>query len=207
LDDANAAAREASYIVRVVSAFPLHRYTFEQYLALEGESPTKHEFLEGEIVAMAGGTPEHAALAMACGYQLSRQLEGTNCRVFSSDLRVRVAATGLTTYPDVSVICGATERDPTDPTTVTNPRLVVEVTSDSSEHYDRGAKLEHLQRIPSLAAVIVVSHREQLVEVWTRTENGWSRAASRGGERATIAPLGVELDVIAVYAAAAEPEG
>lgn len=66
----------------------------------------------GEILAMAGGTPEHAALAMAIGRQLGNQLEGRTCRVFSSDLRVRVLATGLTTYPDVTVICGPSERDP-----------------------------------------------------------------------------------------------
>jgi Uma2 family endonuclease len=198
---------EASYIVAVVSAFPLHRYTFEQYLALEEESSIKHEFLEGEIVAMAGGTPEHAALAMAFGRQLGNQLEGTRCRVFSSDLRVRVVATGLTTYPDVSVVCGPVERDPEGPTTVTNPKIVVEVTSDSSEHYDRGAKLEHFQQIPSLEAVAIVSHRQPLVEVWTRASAGWTHAAAGPGERAPIAPLGVEIDVTALYAAASEPEG
>lgn len=189
----------------MVSAFPLHRYTFQQYLTLESDSPIKHEFLDGEIVAMAGGTPEHAALAMALGRQLGNQLEGSKCRVFSSDLRVRVAATGLTTYPDVSVVCGPTERDPEGPTTVTNPRLVVEVTSDSSEHYDRGAKLEHFQQIPSLDAVVIVSHREPLVEVWTRADERWDHASARPGGAVSVASLGVQIDVTALYAAAAEP--
>jgi len=190
----------------VVSVFPLHRYTFGDYLRLEEESSTRHEFLDGEIVAMAGGTPEHAALAMAVGRQLGNQLEGTHCRVFSSDLRVRVPATGLTTYPDVTVVRGPTERDAESATTVTNPTVVVEVTSDSSEDYDRGAKPQHFQTLPSLAAIVVVSHREPRVEVWTRAEKGWSRSEAGRAERVAISPLEAELDVDALYAAAREPE-
>jgi Uma2 family endonuclease len=78
----------------VTTGFPLHRYTLDDYLAVEEESSTRHEFWKGEIVAMAGGTPEHAALAMAVGRQLGNQLEGSGCRVFSSELRVRVQPTG-----------------------------------------------------------------------------------------------------------------
>lgn len=189
-----------------MNAFPLHRYTFADYLRLEAESSTRHEFLDGEIVAMAGGTPEHAALAMAVGTQLNNQLAGGNCRVYSSDLRVHVGESGLTTYPDVTVICGPSERLRTSDATVVNPKLVVEITSDSSEHYDRGAKLEHYQTIPSLVCIVVVSHREPLVEVWTRQGAAWTKTESRRGARAMIAPLAVELDVDALYAAAAEPE-
>ena len=79
-------------------------------------------------------------------------LVGRPCRVFSSDVRVRVRATGLTTYPDVSVVCGAIERDPEDAQTLVNPVLVVEVLSPSTEAYDRGAKARHYQQLPSLAA-------------------------------------------------------
>ncbi len=189
-----------------MNAFPLHRYTFEDYLRLEAESSTRHEFLDGEIVAVAGGTPAHAALAMAVGTQLNNQLARGNCRVYSSDLRVHVSESGLTTYPDVTVVCGPTERLRTSDTTVVNPKLVVEITSDSSEHYDRGPKLERYQTIPSLVSIVVVSHREPLVEVWIRQGAAWAKTESRRGERAMIAPLAVELDVDALYAAAAEPE-
>ncbi len=189
----------------MVSAFPLHRYTLALYLELEEESSTKHEFFQGEIMAMAGGTPEHAALAMAVGFQLISQLRGTPCRVFSSDLRVQVSASGLTTYPDVTVVCGPSERHAESDSIVLNPRVVVEVTSDSTEHYDRGAKLEHFQKIPSLDAVVLVSHRETLVEVWTRAPGGFVHSVARAGERAKVAPLGVEIDVDALFAAAAEP--
>ncbi len=82
---------------------PLHRYSFSDYLALEEASNTKHEFLDGEIYGMAGGTPEHAALSVAVSSAFLAQLRGGPCRVYSSDLRVRVLATGLATYPDVTV--------------------------------------------------------------------------------------------------------
>jgi Uma2 family endonuclease len=190
----------------LVSAFPLHRYTFADYLRLEEESSTRHEFLEGEIVALAGGTPEHAALAMAVGRQLGNQLSDGRCRVFSSDLRVRVLATGLTTYPDVSVACGRTERDPASHSTVTNPTAVVEVTSDSTEHYDRGPKLEHYQAMPSIRTIVIVSHRERRIDVWTRTDSGFEHSSAQAGERALVPALAGELDVDALYSAAVEPD-
>jgi Uma2 family endonuclease len=108
----------------------LHRYSFEDYLELEASSTTKHEFLGGEIYAMAGGTPEHASLASAVGGMLLERLRGGPCRPYSSDLRIRVLQTGLATYPDVTVVRGRTERDPGSRTNVTNPCVVVEVTCD-----------------------------------------------------------------------------
>lgn len=206
LETRGASREEKSYADTVVTAFPLHRYTYADYLRLEEESSTRHEFLDGEIVAMAGGTPEHAAFAMAVGRQLGNQLEGSDCRVFSSDLRVRVEETGLATYPDVTVVCGATTRDPADSVTVLNPTVVVEVTSDSTEEYDRVAKLQHFQKIPSLQAVVIVSHREPLVEVWQRTDDAWSHTAARSGQQASISRLKAGLDVDALWAAAQEPQ-
>jgi Uma2 family endonuclease len=191
----------------VTSAFPLHRYTYQDYVWLEEESSTRHEFLDGEIVAMAGGTPEHAAMAAEVIGQLREKLRGSPCRVFTSDLGVRVMATGLATYPDASVVCGPTERDPDKKTNVTNPRVLVEVTSDSTEEYDRGEKLAHYKQIPTLEAVVIVSHREVRVEVWSRARGGpeWSDTVARGGEVAEITCLGFPLDVAAIYAAAQEP--
>jgi hypothetical protein len=86
----------------VTSAFPLHRYTYQDYVWLEEESSTRHEFLDGEIVAMAGGTPEHAAMAAEVIGQLREKLRGGPCRLFTSGLGLRVMATGLATYPDAS---------------------------------------------------------------------------------------------------------
>jgi Uma2 family endonuclease len=153
--------------------------------------------------SFAGGTPEHTALSVAVSSALLGQLRGGPCRVYSSDLRVRVLATGLATYPDVTVVCGEVERDPASATTVANPRVVVEVLSDATEAYDRGQKLDHYRRIPSLAAVVLVSHREHVVETWERGADGTGRQCeSRGGETALIEALSVRLVVDEVFEAA-----
>lgn len=177
-----------------------HHYTFADYIALEEASNVKHEFLDGEIFAMAGGTPMHAELTMTIGSLLWQQLRGGPCRVFSSDLRVRVLATGLAAYPDVTVACGALELDPENRHTVANPRVVVEVLSDSTERWDRGLKLEHYQKIPALAAVVLVAQREQRIEVWSRAGNGtWSARTSGPGETAEIPAIDCTLVVDDVY--------
>jgi Uma2 family endonuclease len=105
-----------------------------------------------------------------------------------------VLATGLATYPDVTVVCGELERDPESPATVVNPRVVVEVLSDGTEAYDRGQKLDHYRRIPSLAAVVLVSHRAPAIEVWERTSDGtWGRREFGTGQAAEIQALPARL--------------
>src|SRR5262249_22981569 len=125
-------------------------FTFEDYLQLEEYAKIKHEFLDGHVWAMAGGTPDHAAIATNISTLLSVHLRDKPCRVYSSDLRVRVRTTGLGTYPDVTVICGRFEADPGDPkgNTAINPRVIVEVLSPSTEEYDRSEKLDHYKQIP-----------------------------------------------------------
>jgi hypothetical protein len=128
-----------------------HRYSYSEYLAYERDSGMKHEYDAGDIVAMAGGSPRHNALAS----RVSAALENgrrSGCLAFQSDQRIRIVATGRATYPDASLVCGPIERDPADPsgTTITNPALIVEVLSPSTEEDDRGAKWHHYQLIPSL---------------------------------------------------------
>ena len=101
-------------------------YTLEDYLSVEETSDVRHEFVDGEIFAMAGGTPEHAALSAAAVIVIGSKLRESRCRTYSSDLRIRVVATGLATYPDAAVICGAIERDPASPTHVINPPPILE---------------------------------------------------------------------------------
>jgi Uma2 family endonuclease len=142
-----------SYVRAIMAtmAAPAHRirYTYREYLALETSSNVKHEFLDGQIYAMAGGTPEHAALAAAAIGLLLPPLRGGPCRAYDTDLRVRMP-TGLATYPDVTVVSGSSERDKDDPQAVTNPTLIVEVLSRSTEEYDRGDKFEHYKSLESL---------------------------------------------------------
>jgi Uma2 family endonuclease len=178
----------------------LPHYTYEEYRRFEELANAKHEYLDGQILAMAGGTPEHAGLAAAVIEHLGRQLAAADCHTYTSDLRVRVAATGLATYPDVTVVCGDVERDPEDENGIVNPTLLIEVTSTSTEHYDRGEKAAHYRRIPSLREYVLVSHRERRIERWWRIEGDEWRAESAGrGGRLVLAAGGVGLEVDAVY--------
>src|SRR5215212_167673 len=184
---------------------PLHKmnYSYAEYLAFEASSNVKHEYLDGQIYAMAGGTPEHAALASAATGQLYAQLRGGPCRAYDSDLRVRTPS-GLSTYPDVTVICGPSRRDEEDALAVNNPMLILEVLSRSTEEYDAGDKFEHYKTLPSLRQYVLVSHRERSVQVWTRGEAGeWQLAEVREGEVAELS-IGARLDIRELYDAAAE---
>ena len=181
-------------------SFGPHQYTYEDYLALEQASNVKHEFLDGEIYAVAGGTPNHAALSVTVSSVLHAQLRRGPCRVFSSDLRVRVLATGLATYPDATVVCGELEVDPANQDTVVNPRVVVEVLSDSTEKYDRGVKLKHYRQIPALSAVVLVWQRERRIEVWERVmDETWEPRAAGPGESARITAIDCTLSIDEIY--------
>jgi Uma2 family endonuclease len=174
--------------------------SFAEYLAAEAKGEERHEFLEGEVFAMAGGTPEHSALTAAAIGELRSALQGKPCRVFSSDLRLRVLATGLVTYPDVSIVCGHLELDPEDKNTMTNPIVLVEVLSDSTEAYDRGAKAAHYRQIESLREYVLVSQKEPSVEVFRRVERGhWDFVEAKSGELVEIASFGIQIEVDALY--------
>lgn len=186
------------------SARGLH-YTYAEYLSLEEEGSVRHEYLDGEIYAMAGGSPEHAALAAAVIRRIGRLPRG--CRIFTSDLRVRIAGTGLSTYPDAAVICGRALRAPDDPLAVVNPVLLVEVTSASTEDYDRGEKLKHYKSLPSVREVLIVSHRGPHLTLHRREPEGWLELQATRGETIELAALAARLSVDEVYADSLEDAG
>jgi Uma2 family endonuclease len=172
--------------------------SYSDYLALEQASETKHEYVNGLVYAMAGGTPEHARLAMQLGRLLGNALAGRPCSPFTSDLRVRIAATRRSTYPDLSVVCHELKRASDDPDAIVNPTLLAEVLSDSTEASDRGEKWAHYQRIESLQEYVLVSQRERRVEVFRRADEGWTYAAYHEGE-VELRSLGVMLSIEALY--------
>jgi len=188
----------------MVQALPRHRYTLRDYLDVEGVSVVRHELINGEIVAMAGGTPEHAALASAISGLLAGQLKGKKCRSYSADLRIRVAATGLATYADASVVCDPVERDPASPTHVTNPSVVFEVLSPATEDYDRGEKREHYQRIEALREYVLVAQDVPRVELWSRGDlsSDWSHSVFEPGDQVPLNAIGCRFDVDDLYVAA-----
>ncbi len=177
-------------------------FTFTEYLEQERTSDVKHEFVNGEIFDMAGGTIEHGRLASTVNAALRTRSRGRPCEVYSSDVRVRVLATGLATYPDTSVVCDRLERDPADANTIVNPVVLVEVLSDSTEGYDRGEKFAHYQRLPSLKEYVLISQRSPRIEVFRRNEDGnsWTLRIAQAGERVTLASIGCELAVDETYA-------
>ena len=188
---------------------PAHdvHYSLSEYLWFEASSNVKHEYLDGQIYAMAGGTPEHAALAATFLGLLFPQLRSGRCRPYDADLRVRVRASDLLTYPDITVVCGPVERAEDDKMSAVNPTLLVEVLSESTERYDRGAKFEHYKKLPSLKQFVLVSHRERNIEVWTRADaDAWTCRVAREGEAAELSSIDARIDVRELYEAAAEPK-
>ncbi|MEW5741142.1 MAG: Uma2 family endonuclease [Myxococcota bacterium] len=177
-------------------------YSYEDYLRIEENSPVRHEYLAGEVYAMAGGSPERGALALRAARVLGDALPG--CTPLSSDVRIHVGATGLTTYPDVSFCCGKLERTLIDRQAITNPTVVVEVTSPSTEAYDRGEKLNHYRQLEKLEAIVLVSHREARITVVERSADGWRHTDYVAGERALLSARGAGLTVDDVYAVLAD---
>ncbi|HZN93131.1 MAG TPA: Uma2 family endonuclease [Myxococcales bacterium] len=174
--------------------------SWKDYLELEEHSNTKHEFRDGEAIAMGGGTRQHAELAAATIQHLRNQLQGGPCKVYTSDLKIRVRATGLCTYPDVSVVCGKHETDPDSKLVTLNPTVLIEITSDSTEGYVRSEKFDHYRKIESLREYVLVSHREKLIEVFRRTEGArWDRVEARTGAVARLESIKAELSVNSVY--------
>jgi Uma2 family endonuclease len=174
-------------------------YTFADYLAVERDSEMKHEFDAGDILARPSGTARHSALAANVTSALGRT-RPQGCLVFDSSLRVRVVATGRATYPDVSMVCGPLEYDSEDAahTTITNPVLIVEVLSVTTEKGDRGNKWLHYQRIPSLQEYVLVSE-EPRIEIFRRTLSGtWEYFEVHEGS--VMLASGPSLNLATLYA-------
>ena len=184
----------------MTTAAPRRRYTLADYLDVEEMSPTvKHELVGGEIFAMAGGSVEHSALATAFTGLLLAHLRGTPCRPHGSDLRIAIRAANAYTYADAAVVCDPVERDSDSPTHVTNPRVVVEVLSPSTEAYDRDDKRRLYQHLASLGEYVLVAQDRRRVEVWQRSGEDWSLTVHDAGTRVALPSIGFELDVDELY--------
>ena len=123
------------------------------------------------------------------------------CVVYTSDLRVNVSATGMYTYPDVSVVCGPAELHPDGSDTLRNPTVIFEVLSDSTEAYDRGAKFEHHQRLPSLREYLLVAPDQRRIERYERVEGGsWLYTLFTGDAVVPLPAIEIELPLVEVYA-------
>ena len=174
--------------------------TAAEYLAFEREAPAKHEYVAGEVFVMAGASLRHNAIVANLVTLVGQALRGGPCRVFPSDLKVHVASREIFTYPDVSVVCGEVAVYPGSSDVVTNPTVLFEVLSDSTERYDRGDKAEAYRTIPSLSEhVLLVQHRAHVEHYARQADGSWVLRESGAGGAITIASLSLTLEVDAVY--------
>ena len=183
-----------------MSAQPQPYYTPEEYLALERAAEYKSEYLDGDIFAMVGTSTQHNAIALNIARRLGNELEDRPCRVYIGDVRVRVAASGLYTYPDVLALCGPQEFADDQKDTLLNPNVIFEVLSPSTEGYDRGEKFAHYWRLPSLTDYVLVAQEEVRVEHFQRRGDSWLLTAFTAWDETVRLPsLDTDLPLAAIY--------
>lgn len=143
-----------------------------EYLERERRADYKSEYFQGEMFAMAGASRRHGLIITNLIREISQQLKGKPCEVYSSDLRLRVTAAGLYTYPDVIVACGDIQFADDQKDTILNPVLLIEVLSESTRDYDRGRKFQYYRTLPSLVEYLTVAQDEPHVEQYARQNGG-----------------------------------
>jgi Uma2 family endonuclease len=185
----------------------LTRYTPEEYLALERHAEFRSEYLNGRIIAMTGASLEHADVVLSLGSELRAQLKTRGCRVFVNDVRAQIASVSGYVYPDLMAVCGEPVVLDTKPPTITNPSLVIEVLSDTTERYDRGEKFEAYRAIESLSEYVLVDSRRVSVEKYARRGDFWVLSAE-ADLHATIelASVGCTLALREIYADVSLPD-
>lgn len=146
-------------------------YTYAEYLALEEKSIEKHEYYQGEVIVMAGGSSEHTAIAVNVAGSLIAALRPTSCRVFGSDLKIRIAAVDYSTYGDVIVTCGELDYYQGRSDIITNPLLIVEVLSPATRNFDQSKKFELYRNLASFEHYLLVDAERMYVEY--RQKNGF----------------------------------
>jgi Uma2 family endonuclease len=182
-----------------MSTAPKPFLTPEEYLHRERKAEYRSEYFRGETFAMAGVSANHNLIVLNAGASLREQLKKKPCRVYPSDLKLRIEATGLYTYPDLSVVCGEPRLESDAGDVLLNPVVLVEVLSDSTEAYDRGKKFEHYRTIPSLKHYVVIAQDRLSIDCFSRMPDGnWILTTCQGLEGKVV------LDAIDSELAAAE---
>ncbi len=178
-----------------------HRMTVQQWRELEQNSyDSKHEYIDGFVYAISGGSRAHSSIGsnMVRALQDALRARGKPCYTCNSDVAVRLSATRYT-YPDASVTCDERDRPTVEETEIQSPRVIVEVLSDSTEAYDRGAKFSFYRACPSIQEYMLVTTKNQAVEVYRRTTDGWLLKSYGAGERVELVSLNISLAVDDVY--------
>ena len=174
--------------------------TPKEYLAFERKATTKHEYVNGQIVAMSGASFAHNFITMNIATHLGIQLMDGECRVATSDMRVKAIQTESYFYPDVVVVCGEPRAEDDAFDTLLNPTIIVEVLSRSTATYDRGEKFDHYQRIASLMEYILVAQDKVLVEHYHRQQSRWQQTEFRELQDVlSLDSIGCELHLQDIY--------
>ena len=175
--------------------------TPEEYLHRERTAEYRSEYYRGETFAIAGASANHNLILSNCIQTLGQQLKKKPCRVYPSDLKVRVKATGLYAYPDLSIVCGQPELESKDGEVLLNPIAIVEVLSDSTEAYDRGKKFEHYRTIPSLRHYVLIAQDRYSIDCFSRQEDGtWSLSACQSLDSSVcLGSINCQLEINEVY--------
>lgn len=170
-----------------------------EYLEFEKSSDIKHEYIDGEVYAMAGTTKVHNTISLNLAILLREQLKNTDCQTFIADVKVNLANNRRFFYPDLVVTCDDDEQNAYE---IKFPKIIIEVLSESTEHLDRGKKFQYYRTIPSLQEYILVSSQEYLVECFRRTKNDlWTLQTYEGLTAiAAIENLSINVALADIYA-------
>lgn len=182
-----------------MSTAPKAKLSYSEYAKREEASEQRHEYLDGDVFAMSGGTLEHSALIGAMYLTIGNQIVGRPCRAFESNARVRTSP-DHGTYADVTIVCGKVERDTEDPDSIINPTALIEVLSPTTEKYDRSKKFERYRNLASFKEYVLVSYEEPRIESHMRNTDGtWTETFAKAGETLRLRSIDVTIEVDAVY--------
>lgn len=183
---------------------PKSRMTYREYLAFENDHPERHEFVDGQLFAMTGATPDHNIIEMNLAFELGAALRrgGSPCRLYSSSQRVRVGDQCF--YPDLKVVCGPREPHPDDPLAIVNPSVIFEVLSPTTEAWDRGGKFEALAALPGLRYYVLIRQDKRSIFVHERQDSAWRLTLLGGEDRLRLELLGLDVPVGLLYAGTGE---
>ncbi len=181
--------------------------TPDEYLAWEREQPIRHEYIDGEVYAMTGGTLPHNAIAVNLISILRGRLRGTQCRVYAADAKVRISAQGPYFYPDVVVTCDERDRRATE--AISYPKLIVEVLSPSTAGFDRGDKFKFYRRIPTLEEYVLIDSEKVGIDCYRKSSGSkWELTAypEEGGDILELVSLNFQCPLALVYEEVEFPE-
>jgi Uma2 family endonuclease len=183
-------------MIAIQENFP--RFTPEEYFDWEEQQNCRHEYLNGEVYAMSGGTLNHSEIALNFGSLLKNHIRGTGCQVRNSDARVNIVNSTDYTYPDLSVTCD--ERDRNNTQYITYPCLIVEVLSPGTEAYDRGNKFRMYRQNPSLQEYVLVDADSMAIELFRRNdENTWQIIDYQIGDTVELKSINLTFPIEQVY--------